>query len=143
MSVMQRFGFRMTLGTTTLIALTAVVTGALILVNGSVQPELAIQASTNHPRDIAVLLALPLILAVLLALSSKADRRCADDYGYQLLAAGAMVGMFTMMIASVVWSLDFLSDEVGVRGMRGQDQMAVGLIGWGVAYFTFRTRGLK
>jgi hypothetical protein len=133
----------MTLGTTALVALIVVVTGTLILVNGSVQPELAIKASTDHLRDIAVLLALPLILAVLLASSSKADRRCSDDYGYQLLAAGAMVGMFTMMIVSVVWSLDFLSDEIGIRGMRGQDQMAVGMIGWGVAYFTFRIRGLK
>jgi hypothetical protein len=137
------FRFGITLGMTALIAVIVTIAGALILVNGSIQPELAIQASTHHLRDIAVLLLLPLILAVILAYASKADRRCSDDFGYQLLAAGAMVGMFTMMIASVVWSLDFLSDEIGIRGMRGQDQMAVGMIGWGVAYFTFRIRGLK
>ena len=135
--------FRTTLGVSALIAIIVTVAGVLILVTGSLQPELAIAASTNQPRDITVLLVLPLILAVILAFISRADRRCSDDYSYQLLAAGAMVGMFTMMIASVVWSLDFLSDEIGVRGMRGQDQMAVGMIGWGVAYFTFRIRGLK
>ena len=139
----RAFSFRMTLGTTNFVAVVMLVVGTIILVNGSLLPETAIQASTNPARDIAVLLAVSLVMAVLLALGSQADRRCADDYAYQLLATGAMIGMLTTIGANIFWALDFLPDAIGIRSMRGQDQMAIGMIGWGVAYFTFRIRGLR
>jgi hypothetical protein len=139
----RAFSFRMTLGTANFVAAAMLAVGTTILVNGSLLPEMAIQASTNAARDVAVLLAGSLVLAVLLALGSQADRRCADDYAYQLLATGAMIGMFTTIGANIFWALDFLPDAIGIRDMRGQDQMAIGMIGWGVAYFTFRIRGLR
>jgi hypothetical protein len=135
--------FRMTLGTTNLMAGLLFVAGIVILVNGSVGPELANASSTNPVRDIVLLLSATAILAVVIAVGSSADRRCADDYAYQLLATGAMVGMFAMIGANALWALDFVRDAVGIRGLRGQDMMAIGMVGWGVAYVTFRIRGLK
>lgn len=140
---MTRFGLRLTLGTTNIVAAILLIAGTLILVNGSLLPELSIQASTGPVRDIVLLLGGSLVLSWLLAFGSSADRRCADDYAFQLLASSALVGMLAMFLASALWALDFLPDALGIRGMRGQDQMAIGMVAWGVGYFTFRIRGLN
>lgn len=137
------FSLRMTLGATTVIVVVMLVAGILMLVNGSLVPEFSIEPSTNPARDIAFLLAIPAVLGGLLAVGSKADRRCADDFAFQLLASGAVIGMFTMVVFNAFWALDFLPHAFGIRGMRGQDMMATGLIGWAAGYFTFRVKGLK
>jgi hypothetical protein len=131
----------MTLGMTNLIAAVMLLAGIAILVNGSVLSELAIRQSTSSVRDIALLLAIPAVVAVVFGVGTSADRRCADDYAYQLLATSAMVGMFTMIGVSALWALDFLADAIAIRGLRGQDTMAIGMVGWGVGYFAFRIRG--
>lgn len=137
------FGFRMSLGVTTLMAATMLIVGILILVNGSLGPGFSIDPSTSPVSDIAFLLTIPVVLGGLLAVGSKADRRCSEDFALQLLASGALVGMFTMILAHSFWSLDFLRNAFDIRGMRGQDMMAIGLIGWAAGYFTFRVTGLK
>lgn len=142
-TIAKRITLRLTLGTTNIVAAVLLLAGVAILVNGSLLPELSIQASTGPARDISLLLGGSLVLAWILAFGTSADRRCADDYAFQLLASGSIVGMFTMIIASVFWALDFLPDALGIRGMRGQDQMAIGMVAWAVGYFTFRIRGLK
>jgi hypothetical protein len=139
----HRLGFRMTLGASTFLMLAMLSLGILILVKGSLAPELSIEASANAVRDIAFLLAAPAVLGILFAILSRADRRCADDFAFQLLASGAMVGMLTMILFNAFWALDFLPDAFGVRGLRGQDMLAAGLLGWAFGYFTFRLRGLK
>lgn len=139
----KRFSLRLTLGTTNVVAVVLLIAGVLILVNGSLLPEISIQASTGPARDIASLLGGAMALAWLLAIGTSADRRCADDYAWQLLASGALVGMVTMIVASAFWGLDFLPDSLGIRGMRGQDQMAIGMVAWAVGYFTFCVRGLR
>ena len=133
---------KMTLGVATSIAVVMLIVGILTLVNGSLAPEFFIEVSKHPARDIAFLLAVPALIGGLLAIGSKADRRCADDYALQLLASGALVGMMTMVAFHAFWSLDFLPDAFGIRGMRGQDVMATGLIGWAAGYFTFRVKGL-
>jgi hypothetical protein len=136
-------GFRMTLGVTTAIMVVMLAVGGAILVNGSLATDFSIKPSTDSVRDIAFLLTIPVLLAWLVAIGSKADRRCGEDFALQLVAAGALVGMITMFLFHAFWALDFLPEALGVRGMRGQDTMATGLIGWAAGYFVFRIRGLK
>jgi len=131
----------MTLGMTNLIAAVVLLAGIAILVNGSLLPELEIAPSASPARDIALLLAIPAVLAVIIGVGSSADRRCADDFAYQLLATSAMIGMFTMIGANAFWALDFVGDAIGIRGLRGPDMMAIGMVGWGVSYLAFRVRG--
>lgn len=137
------FRFRLTLGTANLIAAVLLIAGSVILVNGSFLPELSIPTSTEPVRDIALLLVGVLLLSLLLAIGTRADQRCAEDYAMQMLASAALVGMTTMMASSAFWAIDALPAALSVRGMRGQDQMAIGMIGWAIGYFTFRIRGLK
>jgi hypothetical protein len=131
----------MTLGMTDSIAVVMLFAGTAILVNGSVLSELAIRPSTSSARDIVLLLAIPAVFAVIFGFGTSADRRCADDFAFQLLATSAMVGMFTMIGVNTLWALDFLADAIDIRGLRGQDMMAIGMVGWGVGYFGFRIRG--
>ena len=138
-----RLGLRLSLGATNIITTVMLFVGILILINGSLLPKLSLQASTDSARDIVLLLVGSLALGWLLAVGTSADRRCSEDYAFQLLASGALVGMLATILASVVWALDFLPEALGLRGMRGQDQMAIGMIAWAVGYFTFRIRGLK
>jgi hypothetical protein len=138
-----RLCFRMTLGVSTFLMITMLSLGILILVNGSLAPQIPIEASANVVRDIAFLLTVPAVLGILFAVLSRADRRCADDFAFQLLASGALVGMLTMFLFHTFWALDFLPDALGIRGLRGQDMLAAGLLGWACGYFTFRLRGLN
>lgn len=142
MSTPKGLRFRMTLGITNLITFAMFLAGTIILVHGSYLPELALAPSIEPATDIALLLAVPAILAVILAIGSSADRRCADDYAYQLLATGAMVGMFAIIGANAIWAIDALRDAIGIRDLRGPDMMAIGMIGWFFGYLTFRVRGL-
>ncbi len=141
MKTSRPFGFRMTLGMTDFITAVMFIAGVIILVSGSIRPQLAIVPSTNTTLDIALLLAMPAVLAVIIGLASSADRRCADDFAHQLLATSAMIGMFTMIGVSALWAIDFIVEAIGTRGLRGPDMMAIGQIGWGASYLAFRIRG--
>lgn len=141
MAKSRPFRFRMTLGMTNFIVLVLLAAGVVILVNGSALPELALKPSTNPGRDIALLLASPALLAVILGIASSADRRCADDFAYQMLATSAMIGMFTMIGVNALWAIDPLREAIGMRDLRGPDMMAIGMIGWGASYVAFRVRG--
>mgnify|MGYP000560229377 CR=1 FL=1 len=133
--------FRMSLGVTTFITTVMFLAGVVILARGSFLPELTLTPSSDPAIDIALLIGVPAILAVILAVGSAADRKCADDFAYQLLATSAMIGMFTIIGTNAIWAIDFLRDAIGIRDLRGPDMMAIGLVGWGVSYLAFRIRG--
>ncbi|WP_305096081.1 hypothetical protein [Croceibacterium aestuarii] len=146
MSQANKHGFplrRMTTTTADVMMASWIAIGAAILLHSGFRAETTIVPSANPWFEWTAIALGAALLAWLLASRSRLDRRCSEDYLYQLLATGAMVGMFTMLLASVPWALDFIRDAVGLRDLRGNDMLAIGLLGWGVGYFTFRIRGLK
>jgi hypothetical protein len=138
------FSFRrMTIGTADVMMTFWIAVGALSLFRAGFAPAGTLTPSATPWIEGLALVAGVVLLGWLLASRSRFDRRCAEDYTYQLLSTGAMVGMFAMLIANIPWALDFIQDAIGLRDLRGDDMLAIGLLGWGVGYFTFRVRGLR
>jgi len=134
---------RMTTGTADVMMVCWIAIGTGILLKSGFWPVTAATPSANPWIEWVAIALGAVLLAWLLASRSRLDRRCSEDYLYQLLATGAMVGMFTMLIANIPWAIDSVQHAIGLRDLRSTDLLAIGLLGWGVGYFTFRIRGLK
>ncbi|QJB68904.1 hypothetical protein [Parasphingorhabdus halotolerans] len=105
------------------------------------------------PSDIAVggevILAWPfkaiIIIFLLLAISFIAtfgvafDKKFADDYHFQLMANGAVVGIMGVLFVSLTFDLlDMWLPQLGAKEM-----LSILLGSWSLGYFFYRIKGLK
>lgn len=140
---------RAKLGIRTLdIAFVLLLAGAIFLFfdNGADGPDLAALGTAFDGSDpwlslIILAIAVPLI-AIALALGSAVDRRCSEDYVFQLIASASLVSVTTALFAYVIWDIaaKFLTY---LRPAYGDDFVGLLIIGWAVGWFVFRIRGLQ
>jgi len=119
------------------------ITGIILLVKTSFD-EIKPIADITHPvlSSVVLLIAVP-IISFGFVLGSNFDRRCTEDYTFQLMANGAQVAVVTMLIINFFTSFDFLSEITGLRELQKDDFVGITLMSWATAYFIFRQRGLK
>ncbi|MFK7841934.1 MAG: hypothetical protein AB8B54_06700 [Sphingorhabdus sp.] len=114
--------------------------GALLIISGitlifeNFDPEPMI--TVDPMVKIAILAGLTLFVALVVTYFSALDRRHAEDYFFQLMSSGAIVGIVTTMFVHIIW--DFIYGP-----LRGDDLMAIMMAGWSMGYFFYRIRGLN
>jgi hypothetical protein len=82
---------------------------------------------------------LVLLVSFLSTIGISLDRKLADDYYFQLMANGAIVGIITnlMIVAVFVLFKDWLP------ALTIKDIFSTLMAGWSLGYFFYRWRGLK
>lgn len=82
-----------------------------------------------------------IIAAVLAVFGSNLDRRCAEDYLFQILANAAHIAVIVTVLVNMFWLLAMLAFHL--PHMTGQNLCGVLVLGWCFGYYWFRLRGVK
>lgn len=117
--------------------------GMLALYKTSIDPvEQIAPIADPLTSAIVLIIAIP-IFTIFMVFLSKFDRRCAEDYTFQLMANAALVTVTTVLFFTLITRFDALNDLTGLRILQGDDFMAIIMVSWSAAYFIFQRRGLK
>ncbi|MEQ7874902.1 hypothetical protein ABDK56_12970 [Sphingomonas sp. ASV193] len=76
--------------------------------------------------------------AVLAMLTTRFDRRHADDFVFHTLTRSAFTAMFTTLFALAIWQVAFVTRLGGVSSYA---TIGVMVVSWSLAYFATRLRG--
>jgi len=82
-----------------------------------------------------------LVLALVAAIGARIDRRCAEDYAFQLMANAAVIAVTTTMMVNILWSVRRIA-EFGIAPPTGDQTVGVMLLAWSAGYAIYRVRGL-
>lgn len=116
--------------------------GAVLIFGGGAEESPAVAAASRPLLHLAIALGAILLVGLAASWLAEIDRRCAEDYVFQLIANGALIGVVTTLFTHTLWSVDFLLGRW--LGEPSADAMlGVTMCGWAVGYFTYRLRGLR
>jgi len=82
-----------------------------------------------------------IIIASFIVLASAIDRKCSEDYLYQIMANAGLVGTVTCLLANLFWL--FAMAIWKLPDLTGQNLAGITLLAWVIGYYWFRYRGLK
>ncbi len=88
---------------------------------------------------LALLIGAMIVLSALATLGARLDRKHLDDYMFQMVANGAIIGIITSLFVHMLWEIG--SDIL--PPITGDDLIAVMIGGWSLGYFFYRWRGLN
>ena len=80
------------------------------------------------------------LIASFIVFASAIDRKCTEDYLYQIIANASLVGVATAMLVNMFWLLGVAI--WGLPELSGQNMAGITLFGWIVGYYWFRFRGI-
>ncbi|MEE9432871.1 MAG: hypothetical protein V3V15_01355 [Sphingorhabdus sp.] len=133
--------FKMSVGKVDIVMLVLVAAGVTLLFDlPDKTPAYAVPISTAAKAGLAVLATA--IFSLLAAWGANMDRRCGEDYVFQLIANAAVVAVTTTMLAHVVWDLNVLNG-LGLPKPASGDMVGVMMLSWAFGYYFYRFRGLK
>lgn len=109
-------------------------------------PELeriiAAAESANPWLAFAILLPTTLLISLLFSIGTKLDRRCSEDYAFQVMATAALAALPTVLFAHLVWQI-LAKMNLGAPMPMGSDMVSLMLISWAAAWFTLSIKGLR
>lgn len=88
---------------------------------------------------LALLIGAMVTLSAIATLGAKFDRKHLDDYLFQMIANGAVIGIITTMFVKAAWEIG--SDIL--PPITSDDLMAIMIGSWSLGYFFYRFRGLN
>lgn len=80
------------------------------------------------------------LIASFIVFASAIDRKCTEDYLYQIISNASLVGVATALLINMVWLLG--SSIWGLPELSGQNMAGITLFGFIIGYFWFRFRGI-
>ncbi|MEO1044592.1 MAG: hypothetical protein AAFX04_04050 [Pseudomonadota bacterium] len=89
----------------------------------------------------AILIPVIAIFAVIFSIGTGIDRRCSEDYAFQLMATAALATLPTILFSHAAWML-LAKFGPGIPVPMGNDIIALLMIGFSSAWFTLRVKGL-
>lgn len=88
---------------------------------------------------LALLIGAMVALSAIATLGAKLDRKHLDDYMFQMVANGAVIGIITTIFVNMLWEIG--SDIL--PPLTNDDLIAVMIGSWSLGYFFYRWRGLN
>tara|TARA_R110000850_G_scaffold252198_1_gene377337 strand:+ start:359 stop:790 length:432 start_codon:yes stop_codon:yes gene_type:complete len=110
-----------------------------MLVTSGVQAEPSPFVPPPLFPKLVLLIGAMVLLSALATAGAKLDRRHLDDYMFQMVANGAVIGMVTTLFLHMLW--DIGSDIL--PPISRDDLVAVMIGSWSLGYFFYRWRGLN
>ena len=117
------------------------VTSIIIFITGSYDEVAAIAPPSAPIAAATALIGFTVIMALIFTRFADLDRQKSEEYGFQLLANGAVIGMMTALVGHLLWSFDFLLGY-WLEGPVADTIIAMMIGGWSIGYFTYRIRGV-
>ncbi len=98
--------------------------------------------TSGSATQVMLLAAATLVVAILAVLGTKIDRRCTEDYIYQILSNAALIAVVTAVMMNMAWGIVTVVD-ISMPRLTGQ--MMTGIVGfsWCTAYYWYRWRGVQ
>lgn len=81
-----------------------------------------------------------LALALLVVIMSSVDRRCSEDYAFQVAASAALVSLGTTVLINLFWVLSMKFSSM--PSLSGENMVGVAVLSWCLAYYWYRWRGI-
>lgn len=115
--------------------------GASLLMIGEAAKEGAVSHIFTSWEQAGLLGIGTLVLVFLVAKATAFDRRCSEEYIFQLIANAALVGLGCMAIVNVIWLL--ATKFYAIPELTGQNMTGIAMLAWILAYYWYRMRGLQ
>ncbi|MEM1050878.1 MAG: hypothetical protein AAGI28_02170 [Pseudomonadota bacterium] len=107
-------------------------------------------AEIDPPRDVklvingwvqgGMLLSATLLISLMVAITAAIDRRCSEEYAFQILANAALVAFASTMFVNLLWGIGakvFELPEISAENLVGV--MTLSLV---FSYYWFRVKGI-
>ncbi|MBV7265411.1 hypothetical protein [Erythrobacter ani] len=88
----------------------------------------------------AILVPATLVIAMAVAAGSAIDRRCSEEYMYQVLANSALVAVGTTMLVNLFWVIGMKAFDL--PDMSAENMVGVTVLALVLSYYWFRWRGI-
>ena len=88
----------------------------------------------------AILAGLTVVASVLVAVASAIDRRCTEEYLFQVLANAALVSMAATMLVNLAWVI--AKKALGLPELDSDNIVGILTLGWVISYYWFRLKGI-
>ncbi|MEP0189504.1 MAG: hypothetical protein ABJP70_02490 [Erythrobacter sp.] len=97
--------------------------------------------SISQWEQAGILVPITLIISLLVAIGAAIDRRCSEEYLFQIMANSALVGVASSMFVHLAW-------VIGVKvydlpDMAAENMVGVTMFSLITAYYWFRFRGIS
>lgn len=107
-------------------------------------------AEIDGPREVvreltqfeqgAILIPITLLLGVIIAAASAIDRRCSEEYTFQVMANAALTALATTMMVNLFWLIGVKT--LDLPDLSGENMAGIMVIAWVLSYYWFRMRGI-
>lgn len=98
--------------------------------------------SWNPWAELGAAIILTTIMAAYAVWGAKLDRRCADDYVFQLVTNAALIAIITTIMSHAIWDLSFLNER-GLPKPTTGDMLGVMILSWAMGYGFYRMKGFN
>lgn len=88
----------------------------------------------------AALMVASAVGALVVAAASELDRRCSEEYVFQIMANAALVGLGATMLVNLGWVIG--EKVLNLPEMASDNIIGVAVLSWVLAYYWFRLRGI-
>ncbi len=98
--------------------------------------------SWNPWLELGCAFILTIIMASYAVWGARLDRRCAEDYVFQLITNAALIAVITSLMSHAIWDMSFLNER-GLPKPTSGDMIGVMILSWAMGYTFYRLRGLN
>ncbi len=115
------------------------VVSVILLVLGGLKAEASQFVPPPLFPKLALLVGAMVLLSAMATVGAGIDRRRLDDYMFQMVANGAVIGIVTTLFVNMIWNIG----SGILPPITGDDLIAVMIGSWSLGYFFYRWRGLN
>ncbi len=106
-----------------------------------IDPTRVSAISITQWEQAGILVPITLMVSLLVAIGAAIDRRCSEEYLFQIMASAALVGVATSMFVHMFWIIGI--KIFALPDMAAENMVGVTTFAWIAAYYWFRFRGLS
>lgn len=98
--------------------------------------------SWNPWMETAAAILLTSLMALYAVWGAKFDRRCAEDYVFQLITNAALIAVITCIMSHAIWDMSFLNER-GLPKPTSGDMLGIMVLSWAMGYGFYRLKGFN
>jgi len=110
----------------------------LLILSGQKTDVAPLVAAPLFPK-LALLIGATVIFSAIATLGARLDRKHLDDYMFQMVANGAVIGIITTLFVNMIWE----AGSGNLPPISKDDLIAVMIGSWSLGYFFYRWRGIN
>ncbi|MEM7666825.1 MAG: hypothetical protein AAF250_13290 [Pseudomonadota bacterium] len=106
-----------------------------------IDPPRASAVSITQWEQAAILVPITLVVSLLVAIGAAVDRRCSEEYLFQLLANSALVAVASTSIVHLFWVIGIKVFDL--PDMSAENMVGVTMFALTLSYYWFRFKGIS